>query len=55
MRRIVEALPVTRIELRRPTLEDVFIEIVQGAEGIDESRLRAELREGAPAGEGAEA
>lgn len=50
MRRVLDALPVARIELRRPTLEDVFIQIVQdGARGgapRDVSALRAALREG---------
>jgi ABC-2 type transport system ATP-binding protein len=49
MRLIVQAMPVTRIELRRPTLEDVFIEIVRsgGSGGPDEEQLRAALRDGA--------
>ncbi|MBK7405012.1 MAG: ATP-binding cassette domain-containing protein [Phycisphaerales bacterium] len=51
MRRIVETLPIIRVELRRPTLEDVFIEIVQRGDGVpagvDESQLRAALRDGA--------
>ena len=53
MRSIVQTLPVTRVELRRPNLEDVFIDIVQrgvgGAspEGVDEALLRAALRDGA--------
>ncbi len=52
MRRIVEAAPVTRIELRRPTLEDVFIDIVSRDAGseADEASLRASLREDAAAG-----
>ncbi len=33
MRAIMEACPVTRVELRRPTLEDVFVEIVEGTGG----------------------
>jgi ABC-2 type transport system ATP-binding protein len=44
---VVSALPPARIEVRRPTLEDVFIRIVSGgAEGDDQARLRAALREG---------
>jgi len=44
---IVSALPPSRIEVRRPTLEDVFIRIVtDGAESDDLSKLRAALREG---------
>ena len=44
---IVSTLPPARIEVRRPTLEDVFLRIVTGgAEGDDLTRLRAALREG---------
>jgi ABC-2 type transport system ATP-binding protein len=44
--RIASVIDVARIELRRPTLEDVFIEIVQGRGiGVDPD-LRAELRAG---------
>ena len=52
MQRIVERLPVRRIELHRPTLEDVFIDIVgRGVtESVDEAALRASLREEATAG-----
>jgi len=38
-----------RIELRRPTLEDVFVAIVDGTTpvaGDERTRLRASLREG---------
>ena len=54
MQRIVAHLPVTRIELRRPTLEDVFIDIVgRGVtESVDEAQLRASLREEAGVGAG---
>lgn len=46
MRRILETAPAARIELTRPRLEDVFIEIVTGgASGGDEDRLRAALRD----------
>ena len=46
MRRILETVPAARIELTRPRLEDVFIEIVTGgASGGDEDRLRAALRD----------
>ena len=44
LRRLVEAVPLTRIELRRPTLEDVFIRIVQGDHAGDEDALRASVR-----------
>ncbi|HEU4620164.1 MAG TPA: ATP-binding cassette domain-containing protein [Gammaproteobacteria bacterium] len=53
MRRIVGAIPPARIELARPRLEDIFIDIVAaGDEG-----LQAALRAGAalPEGEGATA
>jgi ABC-2 type transport system ATP-binding protein len=44
MRAIVGALPVARIELKRPSLEDVFIDLVTtGASSEAERRLRAEL------------
>jgi ABC-2 type transport system ATP-binding protein len=33
MRRIVETIPVARIEVRRPNLEDIFIDIVTGPAG----------------------
>ncbi len=47
MRRIVEAVPVSRVELRRPTLEDVFIEIAQARGGDEqtEEQMRAALRD----------
>jgi ABC-2 type transport system ATP-binding protein len=56
IRRLVEKVPVTRVELRRPTLEDVFVRIVQGERGGDEDSLRASLRDGGvevPAGDAA--
>lgn len=42
------AMPPARIELRRPTLEDVFIEIVAGtgADPGEQSQLRATVRDG---------
>ena len=41
MRRIIEKLPVARIELARPRLEDVFIRLVAGDGPVDEhDRLR---------------
>ncbi|MEO0513261.1 MAG: ATP-binding cassette domain-containing protein [Planctomycetota bacterium] len=47
MRRIAAKLPVSRVELKRPTLEDIFIDIVAGSgDGEEEARLRAQLREG---------
>ncbi|MEM9373727.1 MAG: ATP-binding cassette domain-containing protein [Planctomycetota bacterium] len=49
---IAQAMPMARVELHRPTLEDVFIEMVSGAgAGEDEERLRAALRAGAVSGE----
>jgi hypothetical protein len=46
LRSIVSGLRVTRAELRRPTLEDVFISIVQG-EGLNEEDARQVLSGGA--------
>ena len=46
MRSMLEAAPLARVELRRPTLEDVFIGIVKG-DGEGGEALRAELRGGA--------
>ncbi|MXY16128.1 MAG: ATP-binding cassette domain-containing protein [Acidobacteria bacterium] len=47
MRRILEHLPAARIELKRPRLEDVFMELVAGALPAGEhDRLRAALRDG---------
>ena len=44
---VVAMLPPSRIEVRRPTLEDVFVRIVTGgSEGDDLARLREALREG---------
>ena len=52
MQQILQLTPVSKIELRRPTLEDVFIEIVtrDASQEADEASLRAELREEAAAG-----
>ena len=45
MRRIMDATPAARIELARPRLEDVFIELVAGGAAATEAdRLRASLR-----------
>jgi len=50
------AIPMARVELHRPTLEDIFIEIVQESVADEEerARLRAQLRAdaAAKAGEG---
>ncbi len=46
---MVAALTPSRIEIRRPTLEDVFISIVAGGAAMaadDHARLRAALRDG---------
>jgi len=46
---VASAIAPSRIEVRRPTLEDVFISIVSGRAslaGDDSARLRAALREG---------
>ena len=48
IRAVVAALAPARIEVRRPTLEDVFISIVTGeAEDAEEETLRAAVRDGA--------
>jgi len=43
IRAIAAAIPVARVEVQRPTLEDVFVRIVKG-EGQDEAELRASVR-----------
>jgi ABC-2 type transport system ATP-binding protein len=51
MRGIVELTPMRRIELRRPTLEDVFIQLVEETDDEAKRVLRASLRDeqGVPA------
>jgi ABC-2 type transport system ATP-binding protein len=50
MQRLIATLPVARVELKRPRLEDIFIELVTGSASHDAAHdLRAELRAGAPA------
>jgi ABC-2 type transport system ATP-binding protein len=45
---IVSSIVPSRIEVRRPTLEDVFVSIVSGTDAeSDDERLRAALRDGA--------
>ena len=49
LRAVVQAMPAARIELHRPTLEDIFIDIVSGHTGdaaVDVERLRSALRQG---------
>ena len=47
MRSLLESMPMNRVEIKRPTLEDVFIEIVTGGKrGHDAQQLRAELLAG---------
>lgn len=47
MRMLLDAMPMHRVEIKRPTLEDVFIEIVTGGKrGADAEQLRAELLAG---------
>ena len=44
---VAGAAPISRVELHRPTLEDIFIDIVQGeGAGDDAETLRAALRAG---------
>ena len=45
MRRIMDRVPAARIELARPRLEDVFIQLVSANATDDEVRLRKELEE----------
>ena len=47
MKALLDAMPMNRVEIKRPTLEDVFIEIVTGGKrGADAEQLRAELLAG---------
>ncbi len=45
MREVAARVAARRIELRQPTLEDVFIDMVQTGSGKSETEIRAELRE----------
>ena len=50
MQRLLATLPVARVELKRPSLEDIFIQLVTGSASRDAAHdLRAELRAGATA------
>ncbi len=53
MRELVAVVPPARLELHRPTLEDVFVDIVTGTHGApaETADQRAALRAGAGAGE----
>jgi hypothetical protein len=46
MAQVAETVRAARVEVHRPTLEDIFVEIVAGREEATEeaARLRAELR-----------
>jgi ABC-2 type transport system ATP-binding protein len=47
IREIVSAMPAARVELNRPTLEDVFVKIVTGESGTDRedvAKIRASVR-----------
>jgi ABC-2 type transport system ATP-binding protein len=48
LRAVVQAVPAARVELHRPTLEDVFVDIVAGSTGAsaEAARLRETLRAG---------
>ena len=55
MRAAVAALPAARVEIRRPTLEDVFVEIVtasRAAAPVEAAELRATLRDEAAVASG---
>ncbi|MEX2218637.1 MAG: ATP-binding cassette domain-containing protein [Phycisphaerales bacterium] len=54
MRAVVQATPIRRIELKRPTLEDVFIETVQKAEHVSAESVREALHAEAAGAPGAE-
>ncbi|MBL8760993.1 MAG: ATP-binding cassette domain-containing protein [Phycisphaerae bacterium] len=46
MRSVVEAMPVRRVEVKRATLEDIFIDVVlgrSGSAGVDRETIRNEL------------
>lgn len=43
---LATAMPMSRVELHRPSLEDVFIEIVESSDGAEAEVLRAALRAG---------
>ena len=48
IREITSTVPTARVELHRPTLEDVFVQLVLGSGAIpsdDLDRMRASLRE----------
>jgi ABC-2 type transport system ATP-binding protein len=50
MQHLVATVPVARVELKRPSLEDIFIELVTGSASQDAAHeLRAELHAGATA------
>jgi ABC-2 type transport system ATP-binding protein len=53
MREIVAAMPTARVELNRPSLEDVFVRIVTG-EGASDAEEVARLRASVRAGSGSE-
>jgi ABC-2 type transport system ATP-binding protein len=47
MKSLLDAYPMNRVEIKKPTLEDVFIEIVtDGVRGEDAEQLRADLLAG---------
>jgi ABC-2 type transport system ATP-binding protein len=51
IQRVAAAIPPARVELRRPSLEDVFISIVSAASaGGDDAKLRAAIRDDGDAG-----
>ncbi len=47
---VASAAPMSRVELHRPTLEDIFIDTVRGEDRGDDDSIRASLRrDGSPA------
>jgi hypothetical protein len=50
LQQVAAAIPPARLDLRRPTLEDVFISIVRAASAeSDDASLRAAVRDGGEA------
>jgi ABC-type uncharacterized transport system ATPase subunit len=45
IQQVAAAIPPARVELRRPSLEDVFIGIVRAGSGGDDVSLRAAVRD----------
>ena len=46
--RVASALPMSRVQIQKPSLEDLFVEIVARQGGEDAEALRASMHEGGP-------